>query len=280
MEQNQPTEEKKSGGFSIKVGAFITLALLTLGRNADTLLRGCARNADEVAAASRGLGDDAFRYSDEFVSSGSRFTQDAGGEMLELSAEYIFDGENEEVEEEGEGERPTDKMNGTNIMIYVTDRNQLNTHFGKDHPITKGYSRAASATGDALLARKALIPRDLRGFPSNSGIYELYGLFAGVKLNELQAGVLSSLTKKKIPATMDSYDNFIVLEFDAPNSFIRTTKGITKTTRADILSKVELTPDSHIIYLGAVDRELLKEMKRLQPQSILRFKEFAEAMIE
>lgn len=177
-----------------------------------------------------------------------------------------------------------------NLEVYNAEKKSLQAAFGNNHQLVKAYDEGFSntifsgtllnRTGNTLLieslkeGRKRLLPKQLRNLTGHSydsyAVNDLYALLMGVKLTQKQAVVLSKITKRKIGASSNKYDDYLFISSNFINDTglkLANAFNVSTTTTSTIrvpkdIKALKSFSKKGVIVDGKIDHQLAKKLSK------------------
>jgi len=270
-------ERDESGGCGASIGKIFTmvgLAIISMVKFSDDLIRGCSHSSGSVDNLLQKVGrihpprnstslevipkvsDNTFITEIEHVPSINNFSTN------EHFLKDFFTKNSRFSESEkkllSKNLQQNSEQTIKQLIQYETDVKKLNNAFGKDDKLLIEYHNSFKTNFNHLKARQALLPENLLNLPNNSKSYQLYSLFKGIPLDRQQADLLSKLTNKVITPLPDRYKNYVLLEQKEHNIIIKTAKSMRILERGEFINNLEINRESQIILDGDFDENLIK----------------------
>ncbi|WP_108807542.1 hypothetical protein [Aquimarina spinulae] len=244
----------------LKIIGLFSLLAIGIGRNADTLFRGCGSVARDSLIKNP---DNVFdvRNNEEVFRSIKESFINTKGDLTEFKKKHVA--HLMKMVENG-------SVTMDEITEFLHNVDDLKLGFGASNKITLEYQNIFLETQSLDEAKNSIIPIELK---IDKGKNELFGLFTGQILNQEQAVLISKITKRKFNATPNKYYNYILMNSDIDGKVeVRTIHGIRENNTSDPFKKINISNKSKVIIKGAISKELIelcskKNIRFIKPYS-------------
>ncbi|UFH55403.1 hypothetical protein [Spirosoma sp. KNUC1025] len=287
-------ESNNSGGSVGKAIGTVGIALLSLFRCSDDILRSCGRvisHVDEVGTlgrtASSGLDDagrmassgldDAGRKAESSNEQGKIFSQTDNVDE-ESKSTGVFDGLDNDYQKKyyedfykrnkkfnnaykGSSDFKFRGLNNNTIKEfkrYESDISKIEKAFGEESALAQDYHNSFVKNFSSFEARQSLLPDELINQPTTSNAFELYSLFKGLHVNEEQALLLRRLTYKPILVTPDKYNDYILIEQNGDKIIGKSTSSKVECLENNMSESIDFTLYKRVVIKGNVSNKTMQ----------------------